>query len=191
MNVDDNGVSPPCARQEASGSPAPEPSVDSSGVPLADGRCPSTPKLSTLTRSESRNVSGGIPAVGALVHCSVSPLSISTTKTFVLTVSPVVDSANRSASGPKLTPPEMPPGRVGFGKGLVGGRLVSVELADGQFSVALDVSRADEPAGLVVQRDAVDVPSVPVDNGLEFHLVALEVEIREVERVGFPSSVTR
>ncbi len=86
-------------------------------------------KLSTWTSSDSSNVSRGIPAVGASVHRSASAVStscdsvspseprrcpMSTTKTFVFTVSPLVDSAKRSASGPKLTPPATPPGgRVG------------------------------------------------------------------------------
>ncbi len=70
--------------------------------------------------------------------------------------------------------------QVGFGERLERGRIGRVELPDGQLGVPLDVFRVDEPAGLVVQRDAVDVP-LAVDDGLE--VASLEVEIGEIERI--------
>ena len=52
-------------------------------------------KLSKRTTSGSTNVSRGMPAVEAWVQRSASPVAVSTTKTFVLTVRPVTLIAKR------------------------------------------------------------------------------------------------
>jgi hypothetical protein len=117
-----------------------------------------------------------MPAVEAAVQRSPSPVATSRTETAGRRErEPLGVGVEAHSAGDAVR-------QVRRGLFLVARR--SREFADGDLGVAVNVARVGEPAGLVVQRDAVDVPLAPVLQRLDRK--TLDVQPDEFERIGVP-----